>query len=235
MFQQFTALVIDPNPTGREFLWQIAYAESTFKKVKGVSKIETGLRMLTSGREYDVIFLSSTFGEENIGVFIKQAKQSPGGKEATYICVLKRAGQNTNNVAFGIIDGVDGFLFEPYSVTALKQVAEIATKIKKEYERQRKKAAVTLIVRKIITSLDTYALSQFLGKDMRQAKAAFVKEAVALKRLSDEDIEIYREVITELTEHAAPRPAIAYHGASERVKEKLKKQQAQERLKDLDS
>ena len=221
-FVRFDAMIIDPDPTSRGYLWQATLAEVSFHKVKAFSKPDTAVAHLAQGAKFDVMLITSGFGRDDIINFIREAKQTEGGKEAAYIWVLKTVHQTTDNIAFGLIDGTDGFLLEPFSVDSLQQVAAIAARVRKEYDRQRKKVALTLVVKEIMNALDEYALARVTKKGIAAATHEFKKASEVLRKLEQDDLEIYHEVACEMFEKGIPRPPIAYRGASTRVKQKMK-------------
>ena len=221
-FVRFDAMIIDPDPTSRGYLWQATLAEVSFHKVKAFSKTDTAIAHLAQGAKFDVVLITSGFIRDDIINFIHEAKQTDGGKEAAYIWVLKTVHQTTDNIAFGLIDGTDGFLLEPFSVDSLQQVAAIAARVRKEYDRQRKKVALTLVVKEIMSALDEFALSKVTKKSVAAAAHEFKKATEVLRKLEVDDIEIYHELACEMFEKGVPRPPVAYRGASTRVKQKMK-------------
>jgi response regulator RpfG family c-di-GMP phosphodiesterase len=220
------ALIIDPNPTSRGYLWQATLAEVNFQRVKAYSKFDTALNYLQEGAKYDVLLITSQFPKDEIARFVEQAKLSEGGKEAAYVVVLKAAHQNTENIATSMMEGVDGFLFEPFSVQSLRQVAAIAARVKSEFEKQRRRAAISLYVIDVMKALDDYALALFSDTDVVAKNKLFLKSVLPFRKMGPEDLAVYYDVVGEIFEKARPRPPISYKGASLRVRQKAKEQTA---------
>lgn len=223
---QFNALIIEPNATVRGYLWQATLASPHFHRVKAVSKIESAIHRLEE-HPFDCVLISSNYSREEIAGFISAAKVTQGGKESAYIWVLKALHQRSENIAAGLLGGMDGFLLEPFSADSLKQVATVAAKVKREFERQRTEAALRIIVSDIMKTLDAFALAQMTGQEITRTKREFAKSIESLKNVAEADRDLYFKVALELFETAAPRPSIGYKGASKRIKQRLTKKQAQ--------
>lgn len=220
--EMLDALIIDSNPLSRGFLWQATLAESHFRQVKAVSTLTVALTQLDD-RVFDVILIPSNAPIDEVKQFVTDAKQKNGGKEAAYIVVLKVPDQTTEKIAAGIMDGTDGFLFEPFSVDSLKQVAAVASRIKGEHERRRKEAAMKLVIGDLIKALDEYsaAVSNDKGafQNSRERKA-FHKASATLKKFRGNDVGIYLDLAPPMFEAAPPRIKF-YKGASRRLQKKL--------------
>ncbi|MCC6952507.1 MAG: response regulator [Deltaproteobacteria bacterium] len=225
MHSQFNALIIEPNPTVRGYLWQATLASPHFHRVKAVSKIESALERLNE-HPFDCILVSSNFPREEIESFIERAKSTNGGKEAAYIWVLRAKHQSSNNIAQGLLGGLNGFLLEPFSADSLRRVAIAAAKVKKEFDRQRTEAALRIIVSDVMKALDALALAQSASAEVNRSRKEFAKAAAALKTIPTEDRDLYYKVACELFETAPPKPSIGYKGASKRIKQRLTKKQA---------
>lgn len=223
---QFRALIVDPNPTIRAYLWQATLANVYFERVKACSKIATALNLLEQHEAYDVILLASTIPKAEMDAFVLTSKQADGGKEAAYIVILKAQHQNTENVAEGLLHGLDGFLLEPFSADSLKRVALVAARVKKEFERQRSEAAIRIIVADILKTLRGYLNATILGEEVNRTRRDLQKSVAALQKIPEEHRDLYFEIATEMFGASAPRPSIGYHGASKRLKKKLQKKRS---------
>lgn len=220
--QMLDALIIDSNPLSRGFLWQATLAESHFRKVKAVGNLPAAIAQLNDNR-FDVILIPSTIAVDEAKQFVSDARHTEGGKESAFVVVLKLPDQTTEKIATGIMDGTDGFLFEPYSVESLKRVASVASKVKGEHERRRKEAATRLLIADIIEKLDTYSSAVQADKGAMshsRERKEFLKAAATLKKFKQIDLGIYYEVAPGMFEAALPK-LIIYRGASKRLKKKL--------------
>ncbi len=220
--EMLDALIIDSNPLSRGFLWQATLAESHFRRVKAVSTLQAALDQL-GNHQFDVILIPSTIDVEDVKRFVSEARQSIGGKESAFVVVLKVPDQTTEKIATGIMDGTDGFLFEPFSVESLKQVAAIASRVKGEHERQRREAATKLLITDLMRRLDEFALAVQADKGAMihsKERREFLKSSATLKKFRANDLGLYHQLAPEMFEAALPR-LVVYKGASRRLKKKL--------------
>ena len=54
----FDAMIIDPNPSSRGFLWQATLANPRFHRVTAYSKFNAALKVLEDGAHYDGLLIS---------------------------------------------------------------------------------------------------------------------------------------------------------------------------------
>ncbi len=219
---KLSALIIEPNHLTRGYLWQATMSEEFFARVKAVRKLSDALEQLRGGIEYDVLLVSASFASESIANFVREAKSSDGGKDAAYISVVPSHKIEKEDIAFSIMDGSDGFLFSPFSVSSLREVARVAAKVKVEKEKERYRAAITLLLDGVMQSLDMLALAKFLDKDSSAYKKGLDKAVAPIRKLDPMFIPIYYELMAEiLPEQAEPRPELDYEGPSQRVRKML--------------
>jgi len=217
---KFNALIVDPNAYSRANLWQVTLYDPNFNSVKAVSSLEDATAQLQNGNRFDVLLVTSDLEPERVREFIPAAKQIDAGKEAAYVIVLKQNHQDAENVAASLVDGTDGFLLEPYSVDALRRVANIAARIKKQHEANRARAAMTLLFRDVVPKLDAYAEAARKKKDAPIAEKEFRHVAASLQKLIKGHEDVYLSLAEEFFEKASPRAAKSkYKGASKRVRQ----------------
>lgn len=220
MEPKFNALIVDPNAYSRANLWQVTLYDPNFNSVKAVSGLDDALEQLQIGFRFDVLLITSDLQTDQVRKFVPAAKQIDAGKEAAYIIVLKQTHQDAENVASSLIDGTDGFLLEPYSVDALRKVANIAARVKKKHESSRAKAAMTLLLKDVMPKLDAFAEAARKKKDAPTAEKEFRHIAASLQKLVKGHEDVYATVAGEIFQSAEPRPTKSkYKGASKRVRQ----------------
>lgn len=220
----FDALIVDPNPFSRGNLWQATLYEPNFRSVKAVSGLSEALAQLQNGNRFHVLLITSEFPSSDIKTFIPDAKRTDSGKEAAYVLVLKKKDQDAENVATSIVDGTDGLLLEPYSVHSLKQVAAIAARVKGEHERERARAAISLMLHDIIPKLDAYAEAKRKQQEPGSSYKDLKRLGAGLKKIVKEHQSAYAEVAHDVFQTASPRQTKSkYKGASKRVKQLVEK------------
>ena len=229
---QLSALIVDFNPMSRSFLWQVTVEGVYFRRVKAYSHTKDALEHLRSGVKYDVLLITSQIPQEETKGFIAKAKESEGGKEAAYIVVVKIPDQTTENVASGMLGGTDGFLFEPFSIESLKQVAEIAERVRKKFEDERQKAAFQLIASDVMRCLDELAVATITNENLLAAKKQMQQSARSIKKMTSEQYALYVDIMSSVFENARPRAPIGYKGASQRVRDKARKISAKRSAED---
>lgn len=220
-YTTFSALIIEPSASKRSYLWQATLSEPSFSRVKGIKSLEEAIFHLQEGNAFNVILLSNTFKRQQIASFIEKSKASSGGKEAAYVLVLPEDDQIRETIALTIKDGVDGFLFSPFSVNSLKEVANIAASVKLKFETEKRKASLLLILPDLTKALDSLSLLRLKGKDFSEKEKVFKTQANNLKEIAFDFRDLYIDLLIDECSHCKPRELPAYKGASKRVKELL--------------
>ncbi len=220
--EYLSALVIEPNSTKRGYLWQATRSEPRFYRVNGTKSLPDALEILKEGKKFDVILLPGHEENKSLEHFLLEAKKTTGGIESAYVIVTTAGEKDRERIANFLLSGFDGFLFSPYSVNNLKDVAVIAAKVKRKFESQRKKAALQILLPSISQSLDNYALAlQNKSTNLEEKKKEFKDSVEPIEEIALEFPIEYLDLITEIFETASPREIPSYRGASQRVKAKL--------------
>ena len=220
-YDAFSALIIEASPSKRSYLWQATLSEPSFGRVKGMKTLEESLAHLQEGNVFNVLLLSNSFSRTQLANFISKAKESSGGKEAAYVLVLPEDDQTRETVALTMKDGMDGFLFSPFSVSSLKEVAKIAASVKLKFETEKRKASLMLLLPEVSLSLDALAAQKIKGKDFADKDKVFKAQAANLKDVAYDFRDLYIDMLMQVCERAKPRQLPSYKGASQRVKAML--------------
>ena len=141
------------------------------------------MELLTEGKQFDVIILSSQFNQEVVKEFIAQAKKTVSGSKCAFITIIKQSNDRNQAVASGMIDGTDGILMEPFSTTSLKQVAQIANRVRSEKQETRVQAGLNMMFQEIIPAVDRYAEIKRQGGDTRAIKKELTGLSENLKKV----------------------------------------------------
>ncbi len=120
----YSILIIDSDGKSRSMLKDVALCLPCFKKVLFCSSLQEGLNFGNGFESIDVVTISHRFTIESVSDFIKEAKKTPKGKQWAFITVLKPSSKQNEIIADNMLNGVDGFLFEPYSADNLREMAE---------------------------------------------------------------------------------------------------------------
>lgn len=223
MYERLSALIVEPNASKRGYLWQATLHEPQFCKVKGLKTLEDALSIL-GGNNFDVILISSSFSKDRVATFVSSSRMIAGGREAAYVTVVPAEEQTKENIALNLLDGLDGFLFIPFSVSSLKEVAKIAGRVKKKFEGEKKKAALKLLLPDLSKAVDNFAVSRMIKSNLEiEMKENLLEAFGSVKNIAIEFRSDYIDILTEFLESAPPRTLPAYKGASERVKQMYEK------------
>lgn len=232
-YNKFDAIIIDHDLDSRGKLKQAAHNVVSFGKVYPFSTLADVLARLQVGEKCDVIFLSYKLGQEEIAEFIKAAKDTHSGRDCAYILVMTARSQESNIVAQNFLGGANGFLFEPYSVDSLREIAELAATVKLENQKERERAALQILVNDMVREVANMALRYSVGQDIRPELKRAKRIAAAVKELQPEALDEYYEMLIESFIKAPPPATPSYFGASRRVKQRLAQRAREQRLKDL--
>jgi hypothetical protein len=224
---ELRALVIEPDNISRHFLWQAMLLESYFHNARAMQSLEQALDHLKTGNTYEAILVSSAFEHDRLSMFIRDARSAKGGMEAAYIMIMHAQEQSRENVAVNILDGSDGFLFLPFSVQAVRDVADIAKRIHAEHEEKRKMAAMELIIKEVHNAFVIFIAAKHGDGDAALLYHRFKRTAKLLKKIGPEDLPLYKKLMIPHLEKADPVVPSMYDGASQRIREKMRQRAKQ--------
>ena len=172
-------------------LKQATVAVPFFESIPQFSVLKDALEHMSTAESCDVIFISERYPESEVEAFVTEAKKTLNGSVASFILVLGTSHQDSPTVAKNVMRGIDGFLFEPYSVNYLMEITQLASKIKSERHEAREKLAVTLLVHDIITQLDLCAFLKSIETDPGRSMKELYRLSASLQKLSAESKEMY--------------------------------------------
>ncbi len=214
---RFDALVVVDDSGRRGQLKQAALALTCFRKVYSASLLSDALSKLNGADSIDVIFLSFSFGWDEITEFIEIAKKSHRGTDAAYILVLKPGDESNENVARSAFIGIHGCLYEPYAADSLRVVAKVAERIKAEAAEKRERAAVQVLVEEIMHHVDALAYFKKHNKNTAPVLRKLKNACASVKKLGERACDIYHELAVDVFQTA--KPIISeYTGPSQRIK-----------------
>lgn len=219
--ERYNILIVDPNGESRGKLKQVALSLPRFNKVFVASSLAEALAKTDSPDHVDIVVVSRSFGMEAIISFMREAKATRRGKEWAYMAVVRVESQNNETVASGVVDGLDGFLFEPYSADNMREMAEITAAVKNRNEIARRKAAMSMVLVEVIEHLDAVAFYRSKKRDYHIAFRRLEESSERLKRFKEEYAEIYLEALLDAFGGIEAPALTSYHGVSTRVRERL--------------
>ena len=225
-------LIVDSDAETSMLLKQAAMSVGLFRRVVALRHLREAIAKLGAEETTDLIFVSWHFDRQEVLDFITEARKTKHGEDAAYVMVLNTKNQDRELISQNMVAGIDGFLFEPYSIEYLTEIVQLARKVKAEKGEIRQRGAFALLVKDIIQSLDFVAQFKKLGQDAALTEKRFKRLCEPLRELDPDMLRLYSEVAVEqFSEIQAPRRLFKsgnYKGASERVKKAAEKKMAAE-------
>lgn len=219
--------IVDSDVEKKLRLKQAATPVQMFKQTLLFNNLDEALNKIEFDDGGDIIFLSTRFPENDVSSFISRAKQTKRGQDSTFVMVLGAKDSQSPKLPEYMLLGIDGFLFEPYSVDGLLETANLAIRIKRERKETREKLAMTVMVKDIVKQIDSLALTQRLGLKSSKIAARLESLGQSVKKLPSESLQNYFNVVVEEMINAPLPEKMAqmesYKGASTRVKKVLEK------------
>ena len=217
----FRALIIDSNPQTRSYLWEAVLAEPQFCNVFASKSLDEGRVMFETGLHCDVVLISSAQDPVLTKDFLTAIKATEGGKEIAYVSVVRASHQETEMLAASLVEGTDGLLLSPYSVNSVRQVAEVASRVKLGHEAKRREAGARMMLLQSIKLVDDYGKAVLLKKDSASPLAKFSKMLNKLNSVWSGESSGLTNIAVEVFLNAPAAQLSHYQGASTRIKKKL--------------
>ena len=225
---RLNALIIDPDLTSRSMLKELVHHEQSFGYAvyRGVYLAETlfdGLVRLSKRQDIDVVFISRNFSDEHVSVFIQSAKEKEGPHGVAYVLVATRDGESELSLATGIVGGGDGVVVAPCSVYDLREVTQIALRIKIEAQEKLTNAAIALMVSSLIDEIESRVTKYYQTSAPPSYKKSFKNAVQSLVNSSPAILEKYFDILAEKCAEMEPTVNAFYSGSSKRVRQRLLK------------
>lgn len=219
--------IVDSDLERRMRLKQATVPVTLFRQTTQLSTLDEALSKLDYDDSGDLIFISSRFGEAEMSTFISRAKEMKRGQDSTFVLVLDAKEQASARLPEYMLLGIDGFLFEPYSVDGLVETANLSLRIKGERREARERLAITVMAKDIIRQIDTLSLLKRYSLTSSKVSQRLTSLGESVRKLSNDSLEVYFKVLVDEM-IAAPLPekqfqVQSYVGASSRVKKLMEK------------
>ena len=197
-------------------LQAMAHQSSSYVKCQPYTSPSDLLNALKRGDTIDVIAVDFDLGEAVSLQLVREARAIHAARDVTFIQI--RPAVQPRHVDF------DADIVKPATAEALCEVADISRAITAERGAVREQAAMTLLVKQIISQIDEVSYLRRCGYDARISMAALEDTCSPLKYLSPESLQKYFEIALEqFPSLGSPRvvnPDHLYKGESDRVKKK---------------
>ena len=223
-------LIIDNDIDVRMRLKQATCAVPIFGKLHHATTLAHALDLLNSDTRCDVIFISNKFCEAEIETFVASAKEAPGAQDAAFVLAIEKNGMSNAGVAMKMIGGVDGLLFEPYSVDELSNITILASRIKKERAVEREIRSLRFLMKDVIAHVDLLSRLTRRGYHTESVREKLQSLSMTIRELEPQARQAYLQLsLDAFTSVPIPNwdastdPFERYAGCSERVKQRLTK------------
>jgi hypothetical protein len=151
--KKYYGLIFEANISRRTRLKTAATASAVFDRVDVTQTVDEALKRLQEN-DIEVVFFCGLLPTEEQTEFVTKAKLTRYGSNAAYICVQKRTDNSSSVVSSGIIRGIDGILWEPYSTDDVAGTAVIAERIRAANAVAKRKAATGLLLEEAFGYVD---------------------------------------------------------------------------------
>lgn len=216
--KNFVAIVVDSDMGSRSRVKQAAVANHVFKEVIFAQDPKEGMAKIIMG-SVDVVFIANRFGREAVHEFVKLGKGTTQGEDSAYILVIPQSEEMQQIIASGVVEGVDGFLIEPFSADGVLETTHIAQRIKQENMEKRARTAAALYVKNARSQFGRLRYFKKLGRSTEQAAKELQAIATSVRGMSSANKEFYmNQLIDEFI--ATLPPASEYAGVSKRIKQR---------------
>jgi len=216
---------VDPNPLTRSYIWEAVLSDIHFSVVTASKSTEDSTSQFLAGFACDVVLASSNIDILQLRGLMKVMRESEGGKEAAFVAIVYANEQNSTALGSLLAEGADGLLLSPFSVHSLAQVAQIASRVKGEFERKRKFAAAKIMANELLAKFDEINRALMNGINSQKSIQKLLKVAGGLERILEGSSDIFAEAVGDVIRNIEP-PKGAYKGPSQRIKKKLESRAA---------
>ena len=211
---------MDPNPLTRSYVWEAVLSDIHFSVVTASKSTEDSINHFQQGFGCDVVLVSSHIDILQIRGLMRVMKESEGGKEAALVAIVYANEQTSTALGSLLAEGADGLLLSPFSVHSLSQVAQIASRVKGDFDRKRKVAAAKIMASELLAKFDEINRSLLEGLNARKPIERMQKVGMGLERMLQGSEDVFAEAMGEVIRNIEP-PKSAYKGPSQRIKKKL--------------
>ena len=224
MSERFDAIILDPEVSARMLLKQATLSVSQFGEVSHYGTPKEAVGHLLTKVRCDIFFISHRIAEDDANTFMQSAKETAQGRDAAFVLMLGANDQNSATLAKNVIAGLDGFLFEPYSVDSLLEITKLAAKVHNERSSAREAAALALLIQQIIPQLDLLAELRKAGMEAGITGRTLRETCSVLAQLENESFAVYVDTAVRLFGMAPiskPKVLRQYAGPSKRLQRKM--------------
>ena len=190
-------LVIDSDLNARTRMKSLLGMVVDPKGLGFANSTRAALAKLETGGSWNCVFLASDIGEGNIHEFIDKALMLPAAMNCYFMLIVKSQHQDSTFVAAQFVKGVNGFLFEPYSVDGLTELLDSAVNSQALSDENRARSSISFLVKDVIHSIDRVAYNEALGRSSAIPMKDFRVTSNTLAELGANDLDEYFSILLQ--------------------------------------
>ncbi len=157
----------------------------------------------------DLIFISYEFPREEVLRFIREGKDRAAAENAAFVMLFAGNENKDSRISEGLLAGVDGFLFEPFSCDDLVGMGALAAKIKQQRTATRETLSIRFILKDLIRLVDVFARLTTIGSDTTKVLQRLLAINAAVEAFQPESKQAYfDQIVDAFTLQLVPDPAL---------------------------
>lgn len=201
-------IIINSNIGSRSILREVLKSFLYKVKITYAMSVPEARNLIKQGDGYDVGFIAFEFGQQLILEFINSLKEDGVENAPPFVATIKSRGDgSTSDIASLFLDGIAGFISEPYSADdILKLLGTLQSNKDKAPSAQKIKKASTLILNEVVKQIDLVAdnLSRGKEKNNQQPLKSLKNTSKNLEAFYSQDAEQYTQALVETFEAVKP-------------------------------
>lgn len=107
--------------------------------------------------QFTAVVLTPDYSEEDLKLFIDSGRKTFGGQDSAYVMLVEEEDQNEEILALGMLAGVNGFLFSPFSADGVNNTFLLAKKLKTERIERSQKEEIAMALRAAKQQIDLFS------------------------------------------------------------------------------
>ena len=199
---KLNTIVIDPDDETRQRLCEVLEISEEFIDIQPASSFVNAKTLVEKSVKVDAIFIASHLNTHEITSFMSEMSHFLPTRDASIILLLNTSDQEKSFVSNRHLEGVDGFLAEPYSVSSLKKLALLTSKTQKKKRDARENLALEHLLPEIVFLIDQIASLKQSGFAAKISMETFREMCSALHQLPDELKDKYLDQVVSAFDEA---------------------------------
>ena len=202
-----TIIIINAHINSRSILREVLKSFLYKVKISYAQSLKEAYELIKKGENFDVGFVAFELGQPAISDFIASLKNEDLSNAPPFIATLKSRNDNSSSsIASLYLEGVAGFISEPYSSDDILNLLKAITQKKETSEQSNKvKKASNLLLNEAMLRIDNVAEQQSRKGEADVLTVRGLKNiSKSLETLYQQDSEEYTSALLQAFEKAKP-------------------------------